>query len=187
LVKERKVNSNARDRRFATRLQRSIEANGNYPTSHFHLAIALAHLGRLEEARAAARVGVAIDPHFTIASSLIANRFSDSPAHLAWAPQADGMRKAGIPEGGLRSSCCGKRCRLTNELIEFSFMSILVANFSCDHPSNLRAALDSAGVMLTAFRRKVSTRRTPDVLDGVFRRLLTRPGFLYHLRSLRLR
>ncbi len=80
--------------------RRSIEANAKYPTSHFHLAVALAHLGRLEEARAAARVGLALDPHFTIASFLVANKFSDSPAHLAWRErQADGLRKAGIPEG----------------------------------------------------------------------------------------
>jgi tetratricopeptide (TPR) repeat protein len=79
--------------------RRSIDANPNYPTSHFHLAIALAHLGRLEEARATARVGLALDSRFTIASFLVANRFSDSPAHLGWRErQADGLRKAGIPE-----------------------------------------------------------------------------------------
>ena len=79
--------------------RRSIDANPNFPTSHFHLAIALAHLGRLEEARAAARVGLALAPHFTIASYLAANKFSDSPAHLAWRErQADGLRKAGLPE-----------------------------------------------------------------------------------------
>jgi tetratricopeptide (TPR) repeat protein len=80
--------------------RRSIDANPNYPTSHFHLAIALAHLGRLEEAQAAARVGLALDSHFTISSFLAANRFSDSLAHLAWRErQADGLRKAGVPEG----------------------------------------------------------------------------------------
>ena len=79
--------------------RRSIDANPNYPNSHFHLAIALAHLGRLEEARAAARVGLALAPHFTIASYLAANKFSDSPAHLGWRErQADGLRKAGLPE-----------------------------------------------------------------------------------------
>jgi tetratricopeptide (TPR) repeat protein len=79
--------------------RRSIDANPNFPTSHFHLAIALAHLGRLEEARAAARAGLALAPHFTIASYLAANKFSDSPAHLAWRErQADGLRKAGLPE-----------------------------------------------------------------------------------------
>ena len=35
--------------------------------------------------------------------------------------------------------------------------------------------------------RKAPTRRASDVFDGVFRRLLLRPGFLSHLRSLRLR
>ena len=79
--------------------RRSIDANPNFPTSHFHLAIALAHLGRLEEARAAARAGFALAPHFTIATYLAANKFSDSPAHLAWRErQADGLRKAGLPE-----------------------------------------------------------------------------------------
>jgi Flp pilus assembly protein TadD len=76
--------------------RRSIDANPNNPTSHFHLAIALAHLGRLEEARAAARAGLALAPHFTIASYLAANKFTDSPAYLAWRErQADGRCKAG--------------------------------------------------------------------------------------------
>jgi hypothetical protein len=68
--------------------------------SHFHLATALARLGRLEETRAAAQAGLAVAPHFTIASYLAANKFSDSPAHLAWRErQADGLRKARLPEG----------------------------------------------------------------------------------------
>jgi TolB-like protein len=80
--------------------RRSLDGNPNNQTSHLHLAIALAHLGRLEEARAAARVVLAFAPHFTIASYLAANKFSDSPAHLAWRErQADGLRKAGLPEG----------------------------------------------------------------------------------------
>jgi Tfp pilus assembly protein PilF len=80
--------------------RRSIEANGNFPTAHFHLAIALAHLGRLEEARAAARVGLTLNPHFTIAGHRAGNIFSDSPAHLAWRErQYEGLRKAGVPEG----------------------------------------------------------------------------------------
>jgi TolB-like protein len=80
--------------------RRSIEANGNFPTAHFHLAVALAHLGRLEEARAAVRVGLALNPHFTIAGHRVGNIFSDSPAHLAWRErQYEGLRKAGVPEG----------------------------------------------------------------------------------------
>ena len=56
-------------------------------------------LGRLEEAWAAARAGFALAPNFTIATYLAANKFSDSPAHFAWRErQADGLRKAGLPE-----------------------------------------------------------------------------------------
>jgi TolB-like protein/class 3 adenylate cyclase len=77
--------------------QRSIQANGNYAIAHFHLASALANLGRLEEARAAAQAGLAIDPKFTIGWFLTV-KFSDTPAHLAWRERlADGMRKAGLP------------------------------------------------------------------------------------------
>ena len=47
-------------------LRRSIEANRNYSIAHFHLAAALALLGALDEARAAAQAGLALDPAFTI-------------------------------------------------------------------------------------------------------------------------
>jgi tetratricopeptide (TPR) repeat protein len=78
--------------------QRSIQANGNYPISHFHLAAALSHLGRLQEARAAAKAGLALEPRFTL-SGFRAVKYSDSPAHLAWRERlVDGMRKAGLPE-----------------------------------------------------------------------------------------
>jgi hypothetical protein len=73
---------------------------GTIQPIHFHLAMALAHLGRLEEARDAARAGLALDPHLTIASYRAANIFSNSPAHLAWRErQFEGLRKAGVPEG----------------------------------------------------------------------------------------
>ena len=48
-------------------LRRSIDANRNYPSSHFILAAALAHLGRLPEARSEAQAGLAMNPTFTIA------------------------------------------------------------------------------------------------------------------------
>jgi hypothetical protein len=68
-------------------------------TAHFHLASALAHLGRLEEAGAAAQAGLAVDPRFTV-GQFRTFKYSDSPAHLAWRERlADGMRKAGLPEG----------------------------------------------------------------------------------------
>jgi TolB-like protein/DNA-binding winged helix-turn-helix (wHTH) protein len=79
--------------------RRSIEVNGNFPTAHFHLAIALTHLGRLDEARAAAQAGLALNPKLSIASYREGNLFSDSPAHLAWRErQYEGLRKAGVPE-----------------------------------------------------------------------------------------
>jgi tetratricopeptide (TPR) repeat protein len=43
-------------------LQRSIETNRTYPLTHFVLAAALALLGSLDEARAAAKAGLALDP-----------------------------------------------------------------------------------------------------------------------------
>jgi Flp pilus assembly protein TadD len=46
--------------------RRSIEANRNYPHSHFALAAAHAQLGRLEEARSAVKAGVALDPSFAV-------------------------------------------------------------------------------------------------------------------------
>jgi TolB-like protein/tetratricopeptide (TPR) repeat protein len=46
--------------------RRSIEANSNFTLSHFTLAAALAHLGRLDEARAAAQAGLTLDPTTTI-------------------------------------------------------------------------------------------------------------------------
>jgi TolB-like protein len=80
--------------------RRSIEVNGNFPAAHFHLAIALAHLGRLEEARAAAQAGLALNPKLTVAGYREGNIFSNTPAHLAWRErQYEGLRKAGVPEG----------------------------------------------------------------------------------------
>ena len=43
-------------------LNRSIQLNPNTPVFHFMLAAALAHLGRIEDAREAARAGLRLDP-----------------------------------------------------------------------------------------------------------------------------
>ena len=43
-------------------LNRSIQLNPNTPVFHFMLAAALAHLGRIEDAREAARAGLELDP-----------------------------------------------------------------------------------------------------------------------------
>jgi Flp pilus assembly protein TadD len=47
-------------------LRRSVEANRNNPLSHVFLAARSAVLGRMDEARAAARAGIALDPQLTI-------------------------------------------------------------------------------------------------------------------------
>jgi TolB-like protein/class 3 adenylate cyclase len=80
-------------------LRRSIDANRNMPYTHFNLAAALALLGRLDEARAAARTGLALDPGFTI-RRFRRNLSSDNPTYLAGRERFyEGMREAGLPEG----------------------------------------------------------------------------------------
>ena len=80
-------------------LRRSVEINRNYPLAHFGLAIALALLGRLDEARAAAQAGLALDPSFTIRRFRLGVA-SDNPTYLAKRERFyEGMRIAGVPEG----------------------------------------------------------------------------------------
>ena len=87
------------DAEAAEWLRRSIEANRNFPLAHFHLAEALALLGRLDEARTAARTGLALQPDFTLRRYRM-NALSDNPAYLAGRERsAQGMRLAGVPEG----------------------------------------------------------------------------------------
>jgi tetratricopeptide (TPR) repeat protein len=79
-------------------LRRSIEANRNFPLAHFHLAEALALLGQLDEARAAAKAGLALDPGFNLRRYRI-NALCDNSAYLAGrARSCEGMRLAGVPE-----------------------------------------------------------------------------------------
>jgi TolB-like protein len=81
-----------------SRLRRAIDTNRNYPIAHFWLAAALAQLGRLDEARAEARAGLALDPSFTV-RRVRAGAMSDNPTYLAQRERIyDGMRKAGVPE-----------------------------------------------------------------------------------------
>ena len=48
----------------------------------------------LDEARAAVKAGLALDPHFTI------QRLVDNPTYLAGRERiCEGMRMAGVPEG----------------------------------------------------------------------------------------
>jgi TolB-like protein len=81
-----------------TWLRRSIETDRNIAYAHLFLASALAHLDRLEEARASAGAGLAIDPTFRIKRMR-----EDAPSKKAkflaqWEPILAGMAKAGLPE-----------------------------------------------------------------------------------------
>jgi TolB-like protein/class 3 adenylate cyclase len=79
-------------------LRRSIEANRNFPLAHFHLAEALALLGQLDEARAAAQAGLALDPGFNL-RRYRDNALSDNPVYLAGRSRGyEGLRMAGVPD-----------------------------------------------------------------------------------------
>ena len=81
--------------------RRAIEANRNYPSAYFRLAVALAQLGRLgRAAHPAAHGGLALDPSFAISRARAAwAAVSDNPAYLAGLERVlEGMRKAGVPE-----------------------------------------------------------------------------------------
>ena len=78
--------------------RRSIESNGNYSLSHFHLAAALAHLGRLDEARAEVQAGLALDPKLTL-RRFRSGLASDNATFLVQRERLyDSLRNAGIPE-----------------------------------------------------------------------------------------
>ncbi len=80
--------------------RRAIEANRNYPRAHFQLAVALAQLGRLDEAHSSVKAGIAINPSFTVSRARTNwTAISDNPTYLAQLePIFDGLRKAGLPE-----------------------------------------------------------------------------------------
>ena len=80
--------------------RRSIDANRNFPHTHFHLAAALAHLGRLDEARSAVKAGLALNPTYAISRDrAVWTAVSDDPAFLTSLELVfEGLRKAGVPE-----------------------------------------------------------------------------------------
>jgi len=56
-------------------------------------------IGALDEARTAAKAGLALNPSFTI-RRLRATQLSDNPTYLAGRERVfEGMRLAGVPEG----------------------------------------------------------------------------------------
>ena len=89
-----------RDEEAVAWLLRSIEANRNHSLTHFLLAASRAHLGRMSEARAATKAGLALNPTFTI-RRLRAGASSDNPTYLAQRERViDDLRKVGVvPEG----------------------------------------------------------------------------------------
>ena len=81
-----------------TILRQSIEINGNFAVNHFYLGVALAELGRLDEARIAVQNGLALDPRFTILRYRNSAP-SDNPTFMkARERNYVAMRKAGVPE-----------------------------------------------------------------------------------------
>jgi len=78
--------------------RRAIDVNRNFAFTHLSLAAALAHLGRIEEARTAAKAGLVVEPSFTIGRFRAGARI-DNPVYLAGRERIyEGMRRAGIPE-----------------------------------------------------------------------------------------
>ena len=90
----------AADEAAADWFKRSIETNRNVaPFVHFYLAAALAHLGRIEDARASVLAGLALDPNFRLSQFHVSSP-TDNPICLEQRERiAEGMSKAGLPEG----------------------------------------------------------------------------------------
>jgi TolB-like protein/Flp pilus assembly protein TadD len=88
----------ARDEEAVLWFRRAIEANRNFAFTHLSLAAALAHLGKIDEARAAAKVGLELEPGFTI-TRFRAGARSENPVYLGGRERIyKGMRRASIPE-----------------------------------------------------------------------------------------
>jgi tetratricopeptide (TPR) repeat protein len=80
--------------------RRAVEANRNNALAYFHLAAALAQLGRLDEAHSAVKAGLTFNPTFAISGARAGwTAMSEDPTYLAQLePILDGMRLAGVPE-----------------------------------------------------------------------------------------
>jgi tetratricopeptide (TPR) repeat protein len=84
----------------ADRLRNAVEMNPNMALTQFFLAAAAALMGHKTEASSAARAGLRIDPNFTIARFRAGTRGSN-PVYLQQRERIyQGMRAAGLPEGG---------------------------------------------------------------------------------------
>ncbi len=80
-------------------LRRAIEANRNFPTSHFFLAAALSRIGRLSEARLEAQAGLALNPALTISRYRASTPSDNASVREGRGRFMDGLRIAGVPEG----------------------------------------------------------------------------------------
>jgi TolB-like protein len=80
--------------------RRAIEAHRDHPHTNFQLGIALARLGRLDEARSAVKAGLALNPAFSISRARATwTAASDNLTYLAqFETILEGMRMAGVPE-----------------------------------------------------------------------------------------
>jgi TolB-like protein/class 3 adenylate cyclase len=87
-----------KDEEAVTLFRRSVDVSRSYPLNHFYMAAALAHLGRLDEARAEVKAGLALAPNYSVARFRNAAE-SDNPTYLAARERViDGLRQAGVPE-----------------------------------------------------------------------------------------
>jgi TolB-like protein/class 3 adenylate cyclase/Flp pilus assembly protein TadD len=80
--------------------RRSIEANRNFPSANFDLAAALVLLGRFDEARAAVKAGLALNPIYTVSRVGAAwTAMSGDPTYLVQIERTlKALRRAGVPE-----------------------------------------------------------------------------------------
>ena len=68
------------------------------PFVHFFLGAALAHLGRIEDARTSVLAGLALDPNFSLAQFHLSSP-TDHPTCLEQRERiAGGLSKAGLPQ-----------------------------------------------------------------------------------------
>ncbi len=95
------LNQQAARGRFRPEARRSRETNRNFPLTQFFLASARANLGRHEDAHAAVRAGLALDPAFTIRRvRIIITSVGDNAIYQRQAERIlEGLHKAGVPDG----------------------------------------------------------------------------------------
>jgi hypothetical protein len=79
-------------------LHRSLKVNTNYPWAHFLLAAVHSLSGELDEARAAAKAGLVLDPGFTIRRLKAFPLSGDKQFRAGSRRLVRGMHLAGVPD-----------------------------------------------------------------------------------------